>query len=206
MAVKITIDFGELQDEVVRKILKREGFTDRDVYMDERGRIQILEADDNTGEGADDFATDQLIYLVHPEMSGGVCEECMDYANTIWDADDPELPELPIHCNCFCELAPYFPPKHPMKGPGAPVRVAEMGEIMIEKIAKMPAYRQEVILGKRVTKLYRAGILDESDIFDAKNKVRFTDDILKEKGIDPALVDTATARELERRGIRAVKQ
>lgn len=38
---------------------------------------------------------------------GNICPLCDDLDGSVWEADDPDKPDLPIHPNCECEYADY---------------------------------------------------------------------------------------------------
>ena len=42
------------------------------------------------------------------EIQDTTCKTCDELNGTQWSADDPDLPQLPIHPNCNCRLQPVF--------------------------------------------------------------------------------------------------
>jgi hypothetical protein len=47
-----------------------------------------------------------FVFIAH--IIDTTCEECEELDGTQWDADDPDMPQLPIHPNCNCRLEPIM--------------------------------------------------------------------------------------------------
>ncbi|HOW70087.1 MAG TPA: hypothetical protein PKY77_05745 [Phycisphaerae bacterium] len=50
----------------------------------------------------------RMRWETHPELVKEVCEECLYYNQTVWDIDDPNAPEPPLHPGCACQMVPEF--------------------------------------------------------------------------------------------------
>lgn len=51
-----------------------------------------------------EYDSDRLQFVTH---SHNICPTCDELDGSVWDADDPDLPSLPLHPNCECELVAY---------------------------------------------------------------------------------------------------
>jgi hypothetical protein len=198
MAVSVTIDFGELSKEALAKVLKASGLPTFEEYFESKKTGQgTLGIDENFD--AEEFATDQVIIIPHPELTGsGTCANCLEYAYTVWDTDDSEKPELPFHCNCTCSEEIYLPPSHPLKGPGAPVKTFEIGGYIEQNLARFTEKTKRNIIGKRAAKLLKAKIITPGDVIGPEGFVRSSAEILSEFEIFPAEVDTLSISDLQR--------
>ncbi len=50
----------------------------------------------------------RMRWETHPELVKEVCAECLYYNQTVWDIDDPNAPEPPLHPGCACQMVPEF--------------------------------------------------------------------------------------------------
>lgn len=61
-------------------------------------------------ESDDDPTVRRLIYVTSGSAS---CDVCSELDGTVWNEDDANLPDLPLHPNCECELQDYDGKKAP---------------------------------------------------------------------------------------------
>jgi hypothetical protein len=85
---------------------------ERNVEGSERGpgKKKALRLTDQSEDQDDEESSQKLRFI---ESGNNTCEECHSYHDQIFYEDDPDLPELPLHPNCECELVEYYGKREP---------------------------------------------------------------------------------------------
>lgn len=132
----------------------------------------------------------RMRYETHPEFVKEVCLECLQYHDVVFDIDDPEAPDVPIHPQCACLYVPEFdagsvlgqdPDGEPIIANPPPER--EVGEYLAEKLKAMTVEQMDSYIGPGRGKLLRSGQIEPSQLADSHGVTR-VQDLLDEAEID----------------------